>query len=233
MSAEAARLAEYAALRAEILQAETRARDVLIYVSGAVGAILALWLGMVGANDRDDLLPAGQFLFAVVTVTLALLATWVARTMVVSYRRSAWRIATYMLVFLEPRVEGLGWETRLEGAARLGKAPGGPEYQGSSGGLGADGAVLVFLQLICLAAIILLAFVKWAAVNKGLARLDLPPPELWNYRLGMALVVVHGVLVAWLVWSTARIFRALGRAGPVRGAFMARWQALAERGPPG
>lgn len=227
MSAEAARLAEYTALRAEILQSETKARDVLVAVSAAVGAILAFWLGMIGGKDTAQPLPPSQFLFAVVTVTLALLATGLAGILVASYRRSTWRIATYMIVFLEPRVEGLGWETRLDADSRRGGAGRfSPEQAGSSGGIGSDRWVLIFLQLICMLAIILFVVVQWVDVNERLASEALKPAERMHLWIGMGLAALHLAVFLALATATWRSFAALGRRGAVRQTFLDRWRSL-------
>lgn len=193
--------AEYTSLRAEILHGDAKCRDILLYVSAAVGAILAFWFQHVADAGQSKPEPAAaqvvashpgaggqrnavagsgpvatatatcgpsqgttegaapgcsisataqptpsvppgppaadgaaapanprgtaRFLFAVVTVTLALCAVFVAGNFVASYRRSIWRISSYLSVFGE-RADGAApvrWETRLSDVKHIEVSP--------------------------------------------------------------------------------------------------------------
>jgi hypothetical protein len=94
-------IAEYQSLRDEILRAETLAARVPPFLLGASAATLSAVPNIESSGWWVSLSAVAFFI------------AWFANRLIQAQRKRVWRISTYIRVFIEPRLDLIGWETRL------------------------------------------------------------------------------------------------------------------------
>jgi hypothetical protein len=102
-----AAIPEYQSLRGEMDAADSRNYTIMGLAGAAIGAIST-------AAISAKALPVGVLMCGVSYVV-----TFVTYKLLQGNRSRIWRISTYILTFLEPELDGVGWEARLDAQRRL------------------------------------------------------------------------------------------------------------------
>lgn len=116
MDLEKQYLAEYGHLRQEILDADKANYQVLGFLLAATGLLFARAFELPNPAQ-------GALTLAIVQVF-----AFPCHLLLRANRRRVWRIATYLRTFVEPRLPGLQWESRLHGLRLAGGSPSRSRY---------------------------------------------------------------------------------------------------------
>jgi len=194
---------EYQNLRDEIRGADSLNYQIIGIVVGAVAAILT-----TGVSQEEPVARLLIFLCCYV-VTIP------GYRLLQGNRRRTWKISTYIRVFLEPNLEFINWETRLDNQRK--KATSESARQAFSSLIGTnEWFIITLLNLMAGGAAIF-----YAILQLNVSFIGLPLAYL---QIGLAITVI--ALNSWLIASTAQQERELRRLGKVEQSFLKSWIQL-------
>jgi uncharacterized damage-inducible protein DinB len=188
---------QYQSLREEIRGADSLNYQIMAIVAGAVAALLT-----TGVKEADSLTRVCIFL-CVYVVTIP------GYRLLQGNRLRIWRISTYLRTFVEPKLDFVKWETRLD-IQRRQKADGGK--RGGFSTLASANEWTIISSVNTLAAL--------GAILSLQQKVDMAP----NVKIGgiAAIVVAHLVIVVW----TSLQERKLRRLGDVEQNFLESWRKI-------
>ena len=193
---------EYQSLRSEITHADSLNYQTISIIVGAAGVILT-----AGLNQSDPVLRSLIFM-CIYVVTIP------GYRLLQGNRRRIWRISTYIRTFLEPNLEFIKWETRLDESRK--KPTGENVRQALSSLIGINEWFIITMIYLIAGAATIFSLVSLVGDN---------PFSQWRI-ISIASVVIFNI---WLVIVTARKERDLRRLGKVEQDFLNFWSELRER----
>jgi len=193
---------EYQSLRSEVTHADSLNYQTISIVVGAAGVILT-----AGLNQSDPI-PRSLIFLCVYIVTIP------GYRLLQGNRRRIWRISTYIRTFLEPNLEFVKWETRLDSSRK--KPTSENVRQGLSSLIGMNEWFIVTM----------INLIAGAATTFSLMGLSEDNP-ISRWRI----IFIAGVILinVWLIFITARQEKDLRRLGKVEQGFLNSWSELRDK----
>jgi len=193
---------EYQSLRSEVTHADSLNYQTISIVVGAAGVILT-----AGLNQSDPI-PRSLIFLCVYIVTIP------GYRLLQGNRRRIWRISTYIRTFLEPNLEFVKWETRLDSSRK--KPTSENVRQGLSSLIGMNEWFIVTM----------INLIAGAATTFSLMGLSSDNP-ISRWRI----IFIAGVILinVWLIFITARQEKDLRRLGKVEQGFLNSWSELRDK----